>query len=69
MDVAMPVLDGIEATRLIKSIRASRDTRVIAYTANPSTAEPLVHELFVAVLPKPSAPDDVVATVRNVVNL
>jgi hypothetical protein len=36
MDVSMPVLDGIEATRLIKAGETTRDARVIAYTGNPS---------------------------------
>jgi CheY-like chemotaxis protein len=32
MDRTMPVLDGIEATRLLKSTEAPRQSRVIAYT-------------------------------------
>ena len=35
MDMIMPVLDGIEATRLIKAIDELRDARVIAYAAQP----------------------------------
>jgi CheY-like chemotaxis protein len=66
MDMTMPVLDGLEATRLIKATKATRDARVIAYTANPSLADVLVQRLFVAVLPKPSTPDVVLAAVQNV---
>ena len=36
MDVSMPVLDGIEATRLIKAVDVTREARVIAYTGSPS---------------------------------
>lgn len=34
MDITMPVLDGIEATRLIKASKMTRDARVIAHTAS-----------------------------------
>src|SRR5690348_8467975 len=37
MDLAMPVLNGLEATRLIKATQATRESRVIAYTGNGST--------------------------------
>jgi CheY-like chemotaxis protein len=69
MDVAMPVLDGIEATRLIKAGEATRDARVIAYTGNPSLESAVVNGLFAAVLQKPATPDDVVATVQHVASL
>jgi two-component system cell cycle response regulator DivK len=65
MDVTMPVLDGLEATRLIKAIDAIRDTRVIAYTARPALNETIVNELFAAVLQKPAPLDLVLATVRR----
>jgi hypothetical protein len=39
---------------------------VIAYRANPSLADALVQRLFVAVLPKPSTPDVVLAAVQKV---
>ena len=38
MDITMPMLDGIEATRLIKAGTATRDARVIAHTAKPGNA-------------------------------
>jgi CheY-like chemotaxis protein len=62
MDIMMPVLDGIEAARLISEMDELRMTRMIAYTANSgaSPASP-----FVAVLRKPSAPDVVVETVKR----
>ena len=69
MDVAMPVLDGIEATRLIKANAATRDARVIAYTANPSLDSTVVRNLFAAVLQKPATPDAVLAAVQQVAGL
>ena len=65
MDVKMPVLDGLEATRLIKAADATRDARVIAYTADSTLSPSLVEKLFVAVLQKPATPDVVIATVRQ----
>jgi two-component system, cell cycle response regulator DivK len=69
MDVSMPVLDGIEATRLIKACEATRDARVIAYTGNPSFHQSPTRPLFAAVLEKPATPDAVLATVQYVAGL
>ncbi|HYT66032.1 MAG TPA: response regulator [Vicinamibacterales bacterium] len=68
MDVTMPVLDGLEATRLIKALDAIRDARVIAYTAASSLNEIIAKNLFAAVLQKPASPDAVIATVRQCAN-
>ena len=69
MDVSMPVLDGLEATRLIKACAATRDARVIAYTGNPAFEESPTRMLFAAVLTKPATPDAVLAAVRHTANL
>ena len=69
MDVSMPVLDGIEATRLIKAGEATRDARVIAYTGNPSFDDNPTRTLFAAVLTKPATPGAVLATVQHVAGL
>jgi CheY-like chemotaxis protein len=69
MDVSMPVLDGLEATRLIKACAATRDARVIAYTGNPSFDESPTRSLFAAVLTKPATPDAVLAAVRHTAGL
>jgi CheY-like chemotaxis protein len=52
MDVTMPVLDGLEATRSIKAIDAIRDSRVIAYTATPALPDVVANGHFAAVLEK-----------------
>ena len=68
MDLTMPVLNGIEATRLIKATEATRESRVIAYTGNGSIPPPL-ESWFVAIVSKPSPPDMVLAAVQNAVSL
>jgi CheY-like chemotaxis protein len=66
MDMMMPVLDGIQATRLIKAIDELRNACVIAYTAHPMPAhDAAVESLFSAVLPKPSPPETVIETVQR----
>jgi CheY-like chemotaxis protein len=69
MDVSMPVLDGVEATRLIKAGEATRDARVIAYTGNPSFDDSPRRTLFAAVLTKPATPAAVLAMVQQVARL
>lgn len=69
MDVSMPVLDGLEATRLIKAAEELREAKVIAYTGNASISDLLVKQWFVAVVPKPSPPDVVLAAVQHAASL
>jgi CheY-like chemotaxis protein len=66
MDLTMPVLDGIAATTLIKANEATRQARVIAYSANPGLDDPLVQTLFTAVMQKPATPATLLATVQQV---
>jgi CheY-like chemotaxis protein len=68
MDLTMPVLNGLEATRLIKAAHATRESRVIAYTGNGAIPPPL-ERWFVAIVSKPSPPDVVLAAVQNAVSL
>jgi two-component system, cell cycle response regulator DivK len=68
MDLTMPVLNGLEATRLIKATQATRESRVIAHTGNGSIPPPL-ERWFVAIVSKPSPPDAVLAAVQNAVSL
>jgi two-component system, cell cycle response regulator DivK len=64
MDVTMPVLNGVEATRLIKAIDAIRDARIIAYTARPDF-EDKDRGMFAAVLTKPAPHHVVLAAVQQ----
>jgi CheY-like chemotaxis protein len=68
MDLGMPVLNGLEATRLIKATDATRESRVIAYTGNGAIPPPL-ERWFVAIVSKPSPPDVVLAAVQHAVSL
>lgn len=63
MDVMMPVLDGIEATRLIKEIDDLRTIPVIAYTAK--SLQPPQANLFSEILSKPSPPDVVLSAIKR----
>ena len=69
MDVSMPVLDGVEATRLIKAGEATRHARVTAYTGNPLFDTSPTRTLFAAVLTKPATAAAVLATVQQVAGL
>lgn len=68
MEIAMPVLDGVEAARLIKAIDELRSARVIAYTARTPLDRELHPDLFTAILQKPSPPDQIVAVVHRYAN-
>ena len=64
MDVQLPRLDGLEATRQIRRMPSAHDVPVIAMTANAYTED---HARYLAagmveVLTKPFEPDDLFAT-------
>ena len=65
MDVTMPVLDGLEAARLIQASAVTRDVNVIAYTAMPDGRDAPFPRWFVDVLQKPAAPEAIVAAVER----
>ncbi len=67
MSVNMPVLDGIEAARLLKASPGTRHVRVIAHTAWPSFYDGPLKSVFDGVLCKPSAPEVLIASVRRFV--
>jgi two-component system, cell cycle response regulator DivK len=62
MDIFMPGLDGIEATRQLKADPATAAVPVIAYTAKPGSVRD-GEELFAAVCAKPCDPDDLLRLV------
>jgi len=65
MDITMPVLNGIEAARLLKASTATRDLQLIAYTAQPDFYDGPMTRVFAGVLSKPSTPDAIIASVRR----
>jgi CheY-like chemotaxis protein len=65
LDIAMPILGGIEAARLLKASSVTRHIPVIAYTATPLSADGWLARLFVEVLRKPVSPDAIVDAVRQ----
>jgi len=67
MDVTMPVLDGIEAARLIKASAGTRHMNILAHTAKPEFYEGPLTRLFVGVLRKPTTPEALVVAVRRFV--
>ena len=62
MDIFMPGLDGIEATRQLKADPETAAVPVIAYTAKPAFARD-GDELFAAVCTKPCPPDELLKIV------
>lgn len=65
MDLTMPVLGGVEAARLIKTLESLRAAHLIAYTAHFANQHPPADGLFAAVISKPSPPDQILATVQR----
>lgn len=65
LDVAMPVLNGLETARLLKASPVTRNTRLMAYTANWSTSDSALKEVFAEVLAKPASADRFLATVQQ----
>lgn len=64
MDLAMPLLDGVQATRLIKATDTARDARIIAHTTGmPRAGTDRGDGLFDAVLKKPASAETLIATV------
>lgn len=65
MDVAMPVLDGVQATRLLKASRVTANINVIAYTAKMTLDDAPQARLFADVLKKPASPETIVGAVQR----
>jgi CheY-like chemotaxis protein len=68
MDISMPVLDGIGATRLLKASAITRHIPVIAHTSTPQLCDRVAGEkLFAYVLTKPVVPNALVAVLEQVI--
>ena len=67
MDVNMPLLDGIEAARLLKTHPATQHLMLVAHTAWPQYYDGPLKRLFDAVLSKPINPTELVAAVRRMI--
>ncbi len=70
MDINIPGMDGIEATRLIKSFRETSHIPIIALTANAMRGD---RERFLEAgcdnyLPKPISTSDLLKVVRDYLN-
>lgn len=65
MDLTMPVLDGIEAARLLRASEATRHVKVIAYTSPPGAYEGMLSRYFDGVVVKPADPAAMLSTVRR----
>lgn len=64
MDVNMPVLNGIEAARLLKAGADTRHMHVIAHTAKAEFLDGPMRRLFAYVVRKPAPPNELVASVK-----
>ena len=65
MDVAMPVLDGLQAARLLKASQVTHDINVIAYTAKMHVDDAPATRVFAEVLRKPASPEAIIGTVQR----
>jgi CheY-like chemotaxis protein len=69
MDVTMPVLNGLEAARLIRTSPVTQNLKVIAYTAKPDMYDGRSFEKwFDDIVTKPSNPDAIVGAVQRFVS-
>jgi CheY-like chemotaxis protein len=67
MDVTMPILDGLEAARLIRMSPTTQHLKVVAYSAKLDVSDGPFARWFDDVLSKPSNPDLIIKSVRQFV--
>jgi CheY-like chemotaxis protein len=70
MDLSMPVMDGVEATKKLRADALTKSARVIAITGHADS--PLAQQaraLCDAFVMKPSTPAEVLALVRSMLDL
>ena len=65
MDLTMPVLDGIEAARLLKASPLTKGISLVAYTARPEVDYGAFSQLFSGVLAKPVSAEAILTMVRH----
>jgi len=65
LDVAMPVMDGVETARLLKASPVTRDIRLMAYTAHWPRHDATLQQVFAQVLAKPASADEFLATIQR----
>jgi CheY-like chemotaxis protein len=66
MDLLMPGMDGVTASRIIKADRHCARVPIVACTAYPESISPERPDLFAATLPKPCQPEVLLATLRAI---
>src|SRR4051812_45865215 len=66
MDLAMPVMDGLEATRRLKQDPRTMDVPVLMVTAHTEQRRAAEKAGCAAFLPKPADLDDLIAELRRV---
>ncbi len=64
MDLSLPAMDGLEASRRLKDESATAGIPIVALTGNPID-EPERRAMFAAILLKPCLPDALVAEIRR----
>jgi CheY-like chemotaxis protein len=64
MDIRMPVLDGLAATRQLRALESSRGLTIFAFTAVPDEIVQERH-LFTEILAKPVAFAEVLAALKK----
>lgn len=64
MDLSLPAVNGLEASRKLKGDAATRDIPIVALSGN-SIDDSGGRRMFAAALLKPCLPDDLVAEVRR----
>ena len=65
LDVAMPVLNGLEAAKLLRASPVTRNIRLMAYTANWSIDDSALKDAFAAVLAKPASADEFLVAIQK----
>jgi CheY-like chemotaxis protein len=68
MDLQMPMMNGVEALRLLRSDSAFSRTAIVALTAHAMTAEreEALREGFDEVIAKPCLPEDLLAAIERI---